>query len=491
MTTAEALAPCRSLLLRLALASLLPLAASAEPAAALRPSAIFNVKSFGATGDGSRLETTALQRAIDACHENAGGTVLVPAGSYITGTLKLRSHVTLRLESGAVLLGSQDLADYANDIQGAVEAPVFSKCLLYAEGATNVAFEGAGRIDGRGSRAAFPEKVDGRLADRPMLMRLVGCKGVAFSGLTFRNSASWMLHLVECRQVRFDGIAIESRGNHINNDGIDLDGCRDVTIENCRIDSGDDAICPKSTSDKPCENIVVRNCDLSSHTAGFKLGTSSRAGFLNITVTDTRFRDCPMGAIKLLMVDGGRMENIELSRLTMENVGGPIFIRLGNRGRRYDRPTEQVYGTTVSPEGMPVGVVRGVVIRQLKAEVNGEDLDRQGIMITGIPGHRIENVTLDDIQIRFAGKPRNEPVTREVPEDIARYPEQFFFGLLPSWGLFVRHVEGLTLNNVRLDRAQPDVRWPFVLQDVRALRAKGFFVNGAAAENEGGLKSND
>ena len=150
---AEALAPCRSLLLRLALASLLPLAASAEPAAALRPSAIFNVKSFGATGDGSRLETTALQRAIDACHENAGGTVLVPAGSYITGTLKLRSHVTLRIESGAVLLGSQDLADYANDIQGAVEAPVFSKCLLYAEGATNVAFEGAGRIDGRHEQA--------------------------------------------------------------------------------------------------------------------------------------------------------------------------------------------------------------------------------------------------------------------------------------------------------------------------------------------------
>lgn len=481
----------RSLLLCVAFAGLGGGTAMAREPVPPVPDVIFNVKSFGAAGDGKRLETVPLQRAIDACHQKGGGTVLVPAGSYITGTLKLRSNMTLRLERGTVLLGSQNLADYSADIQGAAEAPAFNKCLLYAEGAANLAFEGEGRIDGRGSPKAFPENVDGRLAERPMLMRLVNCEGVVFKGLTFRNPASWGIHLVECRDVRIDGISIESRGNNINNDGIDLDGCRDVTIENCRINSGDDAICPKSTLRQPCENIVVQNCDISSHTAGFKLGTSSRAGFINIKVTDTRFRDCPMGAIKLLLVDGGRMENIELSRLTMENVGGPIFIRLGNRGRRYDRPTEQVYGAMVSPEGMPVGTVRGVVIRRLQAEVNGADLDRQGIMITGIPGHRIENVTLDDIQIRFAGNPVHEPVTREVPEDIARYPEQFFFGLLPSWGLFVRHVEGLTLNNVRFDRAQPDVRRPFVLQDVRALRAKGFFVNGAAAENDGGLRSND
>ena len=120
-----------------------------------------------------------------------------------------------------------------------------------------------------------------------MLMRLVNCESVTFTDLTFRNPASWGIHLVECRQVRFDGVEIQSRDNNSNNDGIDLDGCSDVTIENCRINSGDDAICPKSTTLKPCENIIVRNCVISSHTAGFKLGTSSRGGFLNIKVTDT------------------------------------------------------------------------------------------------------------------------------------------------------------------------------------------------------------
>jgi hypothetical protein len=227
--------------------------------------------------------------------------------------------------------------------------------------------------------------------------------------------------------------------------------------------------------------MVVQHCVLSSHTAGIKLGTSSRAGFVNIKVTDTHFHDCPMGAIKLLLVDGGQMENIELSRLTMENVGGPIFIRLGNRGRRYDRPTEQIYGAAVQPEGRPVGTIRGVVIRKLKAEVTGKDLDRQGIMITGIPGHCIEQVTLEDIDLRFAGPAVTAPVTREVPEDIARYPEQFFFGLLPCWGLFARHVDGLTLDGVRLDRVNPDVRVPFVFQDVRSLRVNRFLVNGAPA----------
>ena len=470
----------------LGLAGLLPLRVIvAQNASAEKPETLFNVKSFGATGEGARSETAAFQRAIDACYANSGGIVVVPAGSYVVGTLQIRSNVTVRLESGAVLQGSQDLTDYATDIQGAVEAPAFNKCLIYAENSTNVAFEGSGRIDGRGSRVAFPEKVNGQLADRPMLMRLVNCARVTFTGLTFQNPAAWCIHLVECRQVRFDGITIESRGNNINNDGIDLDGCRDVTIENCRINSGDDAICPKSTTNQPCAHIIVRNCDLSSETAGFKLGTSSRAGFLDIKVLDTRFHDCPMGAIKLLLVDGGRMENIELSRLTMEKVGGPIFIRLGDRGRRYDRPTEQVYGATVGSEGMPVGVIRGVVIRQLKAEVDGEEPARQGIMITGIPGHCIENVCLEDVDIRFAGKAVRDPANHDVPEDTARYPEQFFFGLLPSWGLFVRHVDGLTLNGVRIDRIQEDARAPFFLQDVRSLRAKGFFINGAKIENLG------
>lgn len=452
---------------------------------------MFNVKSHGASGGGAGLQTSAFQAAIDACHDGGGGVVVVPAGSFVVGSLRMRSNVRLRLESGAVLLGSTDLVDYAAEIQGAVEAPAFDKCLIYAEDAENISFEGFGVVDGRGSPEAFPVAVGGTLADRPMLMRLVNCKRITCSDMTFRNPASWGIHLVACRKVRFERITMESKDNNYNSDGLDLDGCSDVVIENCRISTGDDAICLKSTTLEPCSNIMIRNCVLSSDTAGFKLGTSSRGGFMDVKLTDTHFHDCPMGAIKLLLVDGGRMERVELSRLTMENVGGPLFVRLGNRGRLYHQPTEQVYGAEVHPEGAGVGHIRGLLVRDLQAKVTGSQLDRQGIMITGIPGHRVENITLENVRVVFTGPALDKPVTHEVPEDAARYPEQFYFGTLPSWGLYARHVDGLVMRNVRIDRTERDARSPFHLQNVGQLSTSYLFVNGreikleASPENTG------
>jgi polygalacturonase len=443
---------------------------------------VFNVRAFGATGDGGTLDTKFIQAAIAACHASGGGIVELPQGNYHVGTLEMLSNVTLKLNEGAMLLGSQTIRDYAAKVGGLAEEPAFQKCLIHAENATNLGFEGAGTIDGRGSMRAFPTGVKGVLAERPTLMRLANCQRVRFSGLTFKNPASWGLHLVGCQDVRFDGVTIHSRDNNVNNDGIDLDGCRDVIVENCRINSGDDAICLKSTLPQPCSNIVVRACQLSSKTAGFKLGTSSHSGFVDIRLMDSQFRDCPMGVVKLLLVDGGLLENVTLERLTMENVGGPIFIRLGNRGRLYDKPARQVYGKDVRPEGAPVGVIRGVTIKQVTARVSGKDRDRQGIMITGIPGHRVQDVTLEDIAVRFPGGGTRDDATRQVPEDIARYPEQYFFGVLPAWGLFVRHAEGISLNNVTFDCETDDARKPFYIEDVKNLEAKGIVINGLAVD---------
>lgn len=436
----------------------------------------FAIGDYGARADDSVLNTTAIQSAIDACSQSGGGTVVIPAGRFVIGTIRMKDNVTLHFGKGAVLLGSTNLADYATDVVGAVEAPAFNRCLIYAQQATNIGFTGNGLVDARGCPKAFPHKVGKELGERPMLMRLVECGNVRFKDLSFKDSASWGLHMLTCRNLVFDGIRIDSRQNNVNNDGIDFDGCVNVLIENCMINSGDDAICGKSTTKQVSSNIVVRGCTLSSHTACFKLGTSSRGGFQDITLSDCRFRDCPMGAIKLLMVDGGRLENVLIDNIRMENVGGPIFIRLGNRGRLYDKPTEQVYGRDAASEGAAVGVLRKVTIRNIEATITGNQRDCQGILITGIPGHRIEDVVLENIRISLPGGGTAAEAARVMPEDVARYPEQFFFGVLSSSVLYARHMKGLVARNLDVTFDRSDARPPLYAEDVEGLDRTGVVV---------------
>ena len=427
-------------------------------------------KVTGAVGDGVALDTQAIQGAIDRCHARQGGVVLVPEGKYCIGTIKLKSNVELRLEEGAELLGSLSISDYARDIQGAVEAPAFDECLIYAEASQNLKITGKGVINGRGSRTNFPERnADKSLADRPMLMRFVKCQNVELSEVTLKDAASWCTHLVLCEDVVVRNVTIDSRLN-INNDGFDMDGCNNVLIEDSAIATGDDSICPKSTTKNLTENIVVKNCRVESHTSAFKCGTSSYGGFRNITVADCDFSNTQMGAIKLLNVDGGIMENITIKNIVMRDVEGPIFIRLGNRGRTYHQKTEQIYGNDVKPEGAPVGWTKNIKISQIKATVKGNDLKKQGIMISGIPGHPIENVILEDLDISFTGGGTEEDAKRLVPEDIARYPEQFFFGVLPAWGAYIRHAKNIEFKNVNLTVQTKDHRQRIVLVDVEGFK---------------------
>jgi polygalacturonase len=429
-----------------------------------RTPSVYSVTAYGAKGDGATLDTEAVQAAIDACA--AGGVVLVEHGRYVVGTLKLKSNMELHVAEGAELLGSTSLADYAVDIQGAIEAPAFNKCVLFAENSENIKITGDGIIDGRGSRESFPVKLtDGALGDRPMLIRFVDCKDTLFKNITFKNAASWCVHLVSCDSILAENVTIDSHVN-TNNDGFDLDGCSNVHLEGCTIRTGDDSICPKSTTMKVCENIVVKNCRAQSDTAAFKCGTSSRGGFRNIHISDCDFSNTRMGVIKLLTVDGGILENITISNIVMNEVEGPLFIRLGNRGRTYEKPTEQIYGEEVKPEGAPPGIVKNIKISNITATVTGDEQKRNGIMISGIPGHCIENVVLENINISFPGGGTAEDAVRQVAEDEARYPEQFFFGVLPSWGAYIRHARNVTFKNVTLTTRQPDARKQIVLEDV-------------------------
>ncbi|TWU54319.1 Exo-poly-alpha-D-galacturonosidase precursor [Rubripirellula tenax] len=442
---------------------------------------VFSIKSFGAVGDGVAIETAAVQKTIDACHDAGGGVVRVPAGDFQIGTIVLKSNITLSLDYGARLLGSTDVADYPTESLSRPREGD-AHCLIYAENAKNITIEGLGVIDGRGTHQHFPRNRKGgkNSGIRPRLMRLESCDDLAFSGVTYTRPAFWGLHLIDCTNVHFSAVTVRFRNNNFNNDGLDLDGCENVLIENCDLSTGDDAICLKS-SKNPCRNIVVRGCRMDSNTAALKLGSSSRGGFIDVTVTNCYFHDCPMGAIKLQSVDGGRLENVDISRITMKDVGCPLFMRLGNRGSTFGE--EQGSATVGTLKNIRVSdVVAEVIIedrakaaeavyKNLKVDttpgVTDNEKSKAGpIMITGIPGHFVENVVLENIKISYPGNGTKEDARRTVPEDIDRYPEQFFFGVLPAWGAYIRHAKNIEFKNVQMTVRDADERPKVVVDDV-------------------------
>jgi len=230
----------------------------------------YDVRTFGAVGNGITMDTKAVQAAIDHCHAAGGGTVLVAGGRYLTGTLYIKSHVCLRVESGAVILGSTHIADYSTDTDRMMYRgeSYMDRCLIFAKDAQHISFEGHGIIDGQGK--SFPERGD-RRRNRPKLMRLLNCSRIRMRDITFESPASWTTEIRYCSDFVADGITIFSRANG-NGDGLDFDGCTNVRVSNCTFDTSDDSICLQtSLVDKPCQDVVITNCNFSSRWAGIRI----------------------------------------------------------------------------------------------------------------------------------------------------------------------------------------------------------------------------
>jgi polygalacturonase len=423
----------------------------------------YNVRKFGAKGDGVCYDTAALQQAIDTCSES-GGTVFFPPGNYLTGTLFLRDNTSIFLSAGAEIRGGISLDDYYPDGEGHVEIPDARKCLLYGQDAENIVITGPGRINGRGTALLKRKKETGGGRERPMLIRLVRCRNIVFRDITLTDSAAWCCHFVECSLIKIQGIYMPNYFSP-NNDGFDFDGCIDVFMSDCRIRSKDDSVCLKSTG-KACENFVINNCILESATGAVKLGTSSRGGFKNVAISNSIFINCLLGALKILLVDGGVCEDISVRNVIMKNVDGPIFIRLGKRGRTYFEPRKMQYGDPVAEEGsLPPGTLQRVSITGIQAFVRGSDKNKSGMLVTGVPGGRIEDLVLRDISVSLPGGGTEEEAGITVPEDEARYPEQHFFGVLPAYGLYLRHVRRFSITNVTLTARTADKRPAAVFLD--------------------------
>ncbi len=441
---------------------------------------VFDVREFGAAGDGAALDTSAIQRAIDVCAVAGGGTVLFSAGRFLTGTLFLRSNVTLHLENTAAILGSKDLKDYSTDVErcGFINETHIDKCLIYAGNVENVAIVGQGTIDGQG--AAFKggvEQVAG--GERPMLTRCFGSRNILFDGVTLKNAGSWCSHFRECTDVRVTGVTIINKVCW-NNDGIDLMSTSNVRISDCTIICLDDAICFQNMSnDKPVEDVVITNCIMSTRWAAIRSGGAHRAGIRNVTVSNCVIRDTYGCGIKLQVSGNGSMENMTFSNIVMPNVSCPISLRFGNchyNGEELDR-------------SHPWGTMRNMMFNNIWATVVSEQTlreavkfpalypgeERQCMSICGIPDHPVEGITLSNLHFIYpGGGTADDAANLNAPELEDQYPEYFMWGVLPAYGMYARHAKAISMNNVRFELRGDDARPAIVCDDVDDLDISNF-----------------
>ncbi len=437
---------------------------------------IFNITDYGAVGDGQTLNTRAIQTAIDVCNKAGGGKVVVSPGEYLSGTLVMKNNVNLYLEQNATILASTKHEDFPlqplpryrshKDQMGGFAA------LIYAEGAENIAITGFGTIDGQGKRQVSREnKVAGDIDGRPRNILFISCKNIRIDGIHLRNSGLWNQHYLNCEDVIITNINVYNHSNR-NNDGIDIDGCRRVVLANSILDSDDDCITLKSTGPAACEDVVITNCVVSSFCNAIKAGTESSGGFRNIAISNcvikpSRSKEEPIfntpkegiTGLSLMIVDGGTMEGVTVNNLTIYGTKAPIYIRLGNRARPYT-PGAPIPG---------VGNVANISINNVVAYGAGS----WGSSITGISGHPVKNISLSNIQLFTEGGLQKGDYNETVKEDAKGYPQPTTWENLPSYGLFIRHAEGISISNLTLGIAQKDVREAIMAEDVNGLQIRG------------------
>jgi polygalacturonase len=436
------------------------------------PPVVVDITRYGAVGDAKTLNTTAIQKAIDDCHRQGGGKVVFPAGIWLSGTIVIKDQVTLQFNKDARLLGSTNIEDIDPFTDGlGIDV---GWALVVAVDAKQIGIEGEGAIDGQGAKLkeqqittdTRPESQ--RWGRRPFLLRIVRCEQVTVKGITLNYAAAWTSHYFQSKQVSIENVKIVSHGV-AHNDGIDIDGCQDVRIKDCDIVSGDDALCFKTTSSKmACSNIVVTGMRLKSNQGAIKMGTESMAPFEHITISDCYIYDTHNGGIKLLTVDGAHLRHVVISNINMVNVRTPMLIRLGSRLSvfRKGKDTQQ-----------PTGTLENVVIKNVKAQAsaNAQLMPPSGILITGVPGHYITNLTLENIDISLAGGGTVENAQQQVPEAVDKYPEVKTFGpLVPAYGIWARHVKGLKLVNITLRLDSNDRRPAFICEDGKEIELSGW-----------------
>ncbi|HUO10659.1 MAG TPA: glycosyl hydrolase family 28-related protein [Phycisphaerae bacterium] len=491
-----------------------PGAANAVPAANLMT---YDVRKFGATGDGKTLDHAAINKAIGAAAEAGGGTVYVGPGKYLCGSIHMKSNIHLFLDAGAEIIGAPQEANAYDEIEPFSQGktaegyPVayqdgghcyFHNSLIWGENLHDVSITGLGRINGGGlvrkdglldklsgfsnfgkeagkTVAAPEEKEPVRLGNKAIALKL--CKNVTLKDITIYQGGHFAILVTGCDNMTIDNVTMDT-----NRDGIDIDACRNVVMSNCRINSpNDDGLCPKASyalgENRIEENMTITNCQMSGWVEGtlldgtmkpkangngrIKFGTEASGGFRNITISNCTFRSCR--GLAMEEVDGGIMENITISNITMMDTASyPIYITTGKRNRT---------GDLKHPSILRHILISNVVATDI--EWSGAEQGKgylSGIQITGLPDMPIEDVRLENIRLQYKGYGTAEMGARMPRELATGYPEPVYTGTTPGYGVFARHVKDLELANVRLYPAKGEMRPAVVCGDVEGLLIDNF-----------------
>lgn len=454
---------------------------------------IYNIRDYGAKGTGTTVDSKAINDAINAAAENGGGTVYFPAGTYLSYSIRLKSHISLYLDQGCTLLAADSSHGGRYDEPDAGPGNRYQdyghshwhNSLIWGENLDDISILGPGVIYGKGlSRGFYKTENWSRIgvnagpfmweggANKAIALKL--CRNVILKDFTILNGGHFGILATGVDNFTIDNLKMDT-----NRDGMDIDCCQNVRISNCTVNSPyDDAICLKSSFAlgfaRPTQNVTITNCQVSGYDLGtfydgtyqrkqfnqvpdqegptgrIKFGTESNGGFKNITISNCVFEYCR--GLALETVDGALLEDVVISNITMRDiVNSPIFLRLGARMR--------------GPQGVAAGALRRVMINNVVA-YNADS--HFSTLISGLPGNNIQDVQLNNIRIYY--RPIDSPAARiqsVVPEYEKTYPEPQKFGVLPAYGFFIRHVDGIKLNNVEVSYLGKETRAPFFIDDVK------------------------
>lgn len=404
---------------------------------------MISVKDFGARGDGIALDTSAIQCAIDAAAQNNGGTILVPAGKYVIGSIFLRDNITLHLDAGATLLGSQTITDYPIILTRweGVTQPTHAP-LIAGNGLHNLAITGHGIIDGRGEIWWQHHRAKTLDAPRPRLISFANCTNILIEGVTLINSPAWTIHPVRCENVTIDKVTIRNPADSPNTDGINPDSCRNVRIANCHIDAGDDCITIKSGTEAeppelraPSENITITNCTMVHGHGGVVVGSEMSGDVRNVVIANCVFIGTDRGIrLKSRRGRGGIVEDIRATNIVMTDVLCPFTINLyyhiNARGNQY----------VSDKQPQPVNNGTPIFRRIHYSHITARNAQAAAAFLYGLPEMPIADVSFDDITIAMA----NDAPARE-PEMADHIPT------MQRAGFFAQNVRGLYLRNVQIE----------------------------------------